>query len=123
MCYTCSIATKVPSSLSIRRRIQILHEDSHAEFATFIENVRKKAIAKGEGTSWTVYYEALRMFADVSYNYAITAHKAQGSTYENVFILEDDIDENRDLIERNRIKYTAYTRASKRLFIFKKVKT
>jgi len=34
--------------------------------------------------------------------------------------LEDDIDMNLDALERNRIKYTAYTRASKKVYVLKR---
>lgn len=44
----------------------------------------------------------------------------QGSTYKNVLILEDDINCNKKTVERNRIKYTVYTRASDKLFILRK---
>jgi ATP-dependent exoDNAse (exonuclease V) alpha subunit len=57
--------------------------------------------------------------AQVKYNYAITAHKSQGSTYENVIVIEPDIDANSKIVERNRIKYVAYTRAKSLLFIVK----
>jgi len=50
---------------------------------------------------------------DIDYGYAITCHKAQGSTYEHVFILEDDISANPVTRERNQIKYVALTRPSK----------
>lgn len=41
----------------------------------------------------------------------------QGSTYENVLVMEDDIDVNPKIVEKNRIRYTAYTRASKKLYL------
>ena len=56
----------------------------------------------------------------MNYAYAITAHKSQGSTYNTTFVLEDDIDVNSDIVERNRIKYTAYTRSSKKLYVLKR---
>jgi len=56
----------------------------------------------------------------VSYSYSITAHKSQGSTYNTTFVLEDDINVNIDVVERNRIKYTAYTRASNKLYVLKR---
>jgi len=56
-------------------------------------------------------------FAKVKYNYAITAHKSQGSTYQHVFLIEDDIDKNPRYIEKNRIKYTAVTRPAESLKI------
>lgn len=101
--------------------IKILHEDSEGEFAKCLEELRQEAIkTKGANRSWLRYYGFMRKFADVNYNLALTCHKAQGSTYKNVFIIEDDIDLNPNIFERNRIKYTAYSRPSDRLFILKK---
>lgn len=47
---------------------------------------------------------------DLDYGLAITCHKAQGSTYTHVFVMENDINENWILKERNQLKYTALTR-------------
>ena len=49
---------------------------------------------------------------DLDYGYAITGHKAQGSTYNHVFVMENDINNNWVLKERNQIKYVALTRPS-----------
>jgi hypothetical protein len=49
---------------------------------------------------------------DLDYGYAITGHKSQGSTYQHVFVMENDINENWVLKERNQIKYVALTRPS-----------
>ena len=47
---------------------------------------------------------------DLDYGYAITGHKSQGSTYTHVFVMENDINDNWILKERNQIKYVAFTR-------------
>ncbi len=49
---------------------------------------------------------------DLDYGYAITGHKCQGSTYSHVFVMENDINNNWVLKERNQIKYVALTRPS-----------
>lgn len=49
---------------------------------------------------------------DLDYGYAITGHKSQGSTYTHVFVMENDINDNWVLKERNQIKYVALTRPS-----------
>jgi exodeoxyribonuclease-5 len=67
--------------------------------------------------AWQDFYKFKENFADVSYAYAITAHKSQGSTYRYVFAIESDMDANSKIEEMNRIKYTAFTRPSHRLFI------
>lgn len=49
---------------------------------------------------------------DIDYGYAITGHKSQGSTYSHVFVMENDINNNWVVKERNQIKYVALTRPS-----------
>jgi exodeoxyribonuclease-5 len=101
--------------------IEILHEDSEYEFNRLANILKRIAIQKkGKDKSWINYYDFIREFADVSYAYCITAHKSQGSTYEISVVMEDDIDMNWDVVERNRIKYTSYTRAKKKLYILKR---
>ena len=105
----------------VRRTIRILHEDSEDEFKKLANILKLRAInKKGKDKSWIVYYNFLRRYSDVMYGYSITSHKAQGSTYDTVFLLEDDIDVNWNIIERNRIKYTAYTRSSRKLYVIKR---
>ena len=101
--------------------IKILHESSEVEFQKVANILKLRAIQKrGKDKSWIRYYNFLRRFADVSFAYAISCHKSQGSTYNTAFVLEDDIDMNWDVVERNRIKYTAYTRASRKLYVLKR---
>lgn len=49
---------------------------------------------------------------DLDYGLAITCHKVQGSTYQHVMVMENDINENWILKERNQLKYVALTRPS-----------
>jgi ATP-dependent exoDNAse (exonuclease V) alpha subunit len=101
--------------------IEILHEDSEYEFTKLANILKRIAIQKkGKDKSWIDYYDFIREFADVNYAYCITAHKSQGSTYEVSLVMEDDIDMNWDVVERNRIKYTSYTRAKKKLYVLKR---
>lgn len=100
-------------------KIRVLHEESEASYAKFLDDLKNKAIKSKDSKVWVEFYKAMKYPADLAYNYAITAHKSQGSTYRNVVILEDDIDANRNIVERNRIKYTAYSRASTMLYIYK----
>ena len=101
--------------------IEILHESSEATFKNIANTLKERAIKqKGKNKSWIKYYKFLRRYADVGYGYAITAHKSQGSTYEYTFVLEDDIDTNYNIMERNRIKYTSYTRSSKKLYVLRR---
>lgn len=55
---------------------------------------------------------------DFDYGYAITAHKSQGSTFTNAFIVEGDIDANSDTTERNKLKYVAFSRPTTKVLSF-----
>jgi len=95
-------------------RIEVLHESSEKAFWYMMKKLKQRK-------NWEEYTKMIEKFADVKYNYAITAHKSQGSTYRTVFLMEDDIDQNRKTLERNRIKYTACTRPKNKLFILSKL--
>lgn len=111
---------------TVTQTISVIHEDSMEEYKTFRDSL--KHLAKGSTHCtpkvrmklWKDYFDSGKWSANVIYNYGISAHKSQGSTYKNVLILEDDIDCNKKTIERNRIKYTAYSRASELLHILRK---
>lgn len=66
---------------------------------------------------WKSYYQHLRLSAPLDYCYAMTAHKSQGSTFENVFISYRDICRNPRLYERYKCLYVAFSRASKSIFL------
>lgn len=87
---------------------------------------------KGEISAWEEYYNFRRhnilmktidrhrdgksrnryeiINKDMDYGFALTAHKCQGSTYTHVFVMENDIDVNWLIKERNQLKYTSFTR-------------
>lgn len=65
------------------------------------------------------YYPFLKMFLTPSYNYAITSHRSQGSSYSRVYLIEDDVEQVKLALPKNlwQSKYVAFTRASKELII------
>jgi energy-coupling factor transporter ATP-binding protein EcfA2 len=100
--------------------IKILHEDSEKRYESILNSLKNIAIsapAKIKSKSWSSFYKFKEIFADVSYNYAITCHKSQGSTYTNAFVCYSDITVNPNIVEMQRILYTAVTRPSKTLYI------
>lgn len=102
--------------------IRIVHEKSLEDYSLILDHLKELAMNEKKGSweaasKWKDFYKIQNIFADVNYNYAITSHKSQGSTYVNTFVVDEDINVNRKIKERNRIKYTAYTRPSSRLFV------
>lgn len=104
-------------------KVHVLHEDSSKEF----DELKKKLLDAAKNnrdqfqkkTLWSQYYKVTENFAWVKYNYALTCHKAQGSTYDNCISMEWDIETNIDIEERNRIRYVSATRARTKLFVVK----
>ena len=87
--------------------LSILHEDSlklHAQQVKYFASKKQ----------WSYYFDLSRMFDDVGYAYALTTHKAQGSTIDYVFL---DVNDMRGCSERQKLLYTALTRAKKQALI------
>lgn len=98
----------------------IIHEESKSDYLNLIEKLRKDALNSPptvRGKMWSYYFKCIETSAWVKYNYAVTGHNSQGSTYDNVLVLKWDIDYNKNVEERNRILYVACTRARNTLFI------
>ncbi len=64
-----------------------------------------------------IHLKIINKFASVSYGYAITCHKAQGSNYKNVFVDFADIVKNNNFEEMKRCMYTAVSRTINNLYI------
>ena len=78
------------------------------------------AAARKEHSKWKKFYAFKETFANISYGYAITSHKAQGSGYNNTYIFEDDIMgvQTTTFKEKQQCMYTAITRSVEKCTIF-----
>jgi hypothetical protein len=110
--------------------MNILHPDSYNDFIIeYAERLRK---AK-DYRMWKGYYTFKNNFVlkedilvngvlvvskDIDYGYAITVHKSQGSTYENVAVIMGDINRNSITQERRKLLYVALSRTSKLNLIY-----
>lgn len=89
--------------------------------STFLEVKDTYSLAEDTVSAfWEFYYKQLRdVFADVTYGYAMTVHKSQGSTYQCVFIdMKDIIQRNPKPQESYQCLYTAITRASQEVHLY-----
>jgi ATP-dependent exoDNAse (exonuclease V) alpha subunit len=104
--YTClSVPVVIDSGTS--EDLSILTEES--------EQFRSEKIKYYvEKKQWNLYFDLSRMFDDVTYAYALTVHKAQGSGIDYVFLDTEDMRYCRDL---QKMLYTALTRTKIRAFI------
>lgn len=116
--YHCSIRFVGKTGRPQKGVIRVLADMSRHKFNQEINRLKQEAIKSGyvhRQARWEDFYNALRCVADVSYSYAITAHKSQGSTYQECFVDVGNIYLNEKTVERNRILYTSVTRAKNKL--------
>ena len=102
---------KVETDEGRRLTLPVLHE---SESSRFQRELKQFAELKRWKEFWRLKQQA---FANVNYSYALTIHKSQGSTFQNVFVDLPDIMRNRKIRERNQLLYVAVTRAAQRLFM------
>lgn len=123
----------------------INHADinSAIKYNNILDSLKAKASSmygNGRAAAWKEYFNfknkyllitdivgkdgKIKYSGDLDYGFALTAHRAQGSTYKNAFIdLKDilyDKSNNRytNIAETKRLIYTAISRLSKELFIY-----
>jgi exodeoxyribonuclease V len=68
--------------------------------------------------NWKMYFELKNNYPDLRPRDAATTHKAQGSTYDTVFLDLDDLSTCRDKSMAARLLYVAFTRARKRVVMY-----
>lgn len=96
-------------------RLLVIHPSSVEQFEN--DSQRMAHEAKASPKLWKRFWEHKDLFHDVKYAYALTAHRAQGSTYENVWVDYQDILLNRNRKEAFQCLYVACTRPTKRLML------
>lgn len=79
-----------------------------------------KGLAKEarQDKDWTEYYRFKRFYADIRPSYALTVHKSQGSTFDNVYIDLYDIAKCNKPDDVARMLYVAVTRAKKKAYFY-----
>ena len=58
------------------------------------------------------------VYTEVDYGYALTVHKSQGSTYDDVYVEYSNLVSNRKEEEKNKLLYTAITRCANKLHVY-----
>lgn len=104
--------------------VSIIHEDSEAEYAEINEQIKQQALRSRDKFDtkemWRQFFKMGEQLAWVKYNYAITSHKSQGSTYQYTISMEWDMEISCwEVEERNRIRYVAATRPKQKLWVIR----
>lgn len=96
----------------LTRTVHVLHEDEFERYEDALDRRREKA--EDDGSKWKRFFQLRERFARVDYAYATTVHRAQGSTYDTVFVDHRDLRVCRG-DEREALLYVAVTRPARRL--------
>lgn len=94
---------------------RVLHPDSQADYARKSEELAQ--IARENPRKWKDFWHFKDSFHQLRYAYAITSHRAQGSTYDTTFVYWQDILQNPNRPEAFRCLYVAITRSKRALIL------
>jgi superfamily I DNA/RNA helicase len=101
--------------------VNILHETSEALYNEVVNKVKNNAVKEYDkeikSRLWRQFYTMQNQFAEVGYDYALTVHKSQGSTYKNCLVHKWDINTNPKPAEKKSLTYVAVTRAKENLYV------
>ena len=99
---------------------RVLHERDKTAYDAHkvrLEQAARSAEPRNRRRAWGEFWTFVEAFHDVRYGYAVTVHRSQGSTYEEVFVDSADILVNRNRKEALQCLYVACTRPKRKLFI------
>lgn len=94
---------------------RVLHPDSQPRYVQRCEELA--SIARANSRKWKDFWDFKDAFHQLKYAYAITAHRAQGSTYDTAYVFWQDILLNRNRQEAFRCLYVAVTRPRRCLIL------
>lgn len=84
------------------------------EYAAAARSAKGREVA----SAWKRFWDLRARFHQVRYGYAMTVHRAQGSTYERVYVDQNDILANQKKREAFRCLYVGTTRATTAVVTF-----
>lgn len=123
--------TKVIDTIDIKKKTMYKNDFINSFNELYDDLIENRMLDHKDISENETYADQFKVIEkDIYYGYSITSHKSQGSTYESVYVDENDFNklQNRwnfkfncfenKIKEKNQLKYVAYTRASKKLKIF-----
>lgn len=94
---------------------RVLHPDSQQRYAQRVEEL--STAARANPRKWKDFWAFKEAFHSLRHAYAITAHRAQGSTYDCAFVDWRDVLLNRNRQEAFRCLYVACSRPKRALVL------
>lgn len=114
-CYRVEVQPELEAQMLVT--CWVIHESSDRSYKRLLNELSTRAKTGGGG--WPSFWKAKESIHDVRPSHAITAHRAQGSTYESVFVDAADILLNPNYLESLQALNVACTRPRRILAISK----
>jgi exodeoxyribonuclease-5 len=92
-------------------KANVIHPDHKEALDEHLQTLAQKKL-------WGQFWDCKESFNSISYGYALTSHRSQGSTFERVYLEAWDVMVNPDDNTRIKCMYVAASRASHQLNIF-----
>lgn len=90
--------------------IRLIHESSKDALDSQLKEYSGKKM-------WKHFWNLKDAFHQIKHGYALTAHRSQGSSYQEIYVEAGDIMLNRDMQTRMKCLYVGCSRAAKQLHI------
>lgn len=100
--------------IPLGRVFNVLDESARPEFDAETKRLKVSCNASGQ---WGPFYAHTGHYVDLRSPSALTAHKSQGSTFQNVFVDLADVYSNRRQTVADRCYYVALTRAAQSVYV------
>jgi len=101
--------------INLRTQYDKLHRvpavRDHNQYNNYLKSLSKEK-------NWPLYFNLKEAIADLRPSYACTVNKAQGKTYNTVFLNLENISKCFDRDTLNRLLYVAFTRATDKIYIY-----
>lgn len=110
-CYFITVKFDEGRSIELR----VVHEQSEDDLQDRLNNL--SADARADRSKWRNFWALKNDFHRIRHSYALTTHRAQGSTFVNTFIDSEDVLANSNSLEALRCLYVGATRPTHRLIL------
>ena len=112
--YQVKVRTDEGTILELRLLTNESEEKRQEELKRLANRAKEDANYSEKKKRWAIYFELESLFDNMAYAYALTCHKAQGSSIDNVFLLVSDMHYCSD---KQKMLYTGLTRAKKCCYV------
>jgi hypothetical protein len=95
--------------------VKTVHEDDELKLSKILNDLANRA-RQGDKDMWQIFWGIKESMAYLKYSHALTAHRAQGSTFRVTFLDCDDVLSNPNVKEAKSCLYVGSTRPSTKLY-------